>query len=86
MQGGEHNMILGKPRSLRDKPADLNIVIELDTDIVDRHKDERFLAVSHGNGVEIEVIAYALCGSAVKVSRKVGAERRRNVDSCKSCF
>ena len=86
MQSGDHNVIRGHARALSDQLADLYIVFKLDTDVVDSHKNEGLVPVSDGNGVEIKVVAHSLGGAAVKISRKIRAEGRRDVDSGKSGF
>ena len=86
MESGDQNMIGRHTRALAYQLADLSGVIELDADVVRRHKNDSLLADSQRNGVEIEGIERSVGKTALIISRKIVPEGRRDINSCKSCF
>ena len=86
VQGGDENMVLSHARALRYLLTDLYVVMQLDADVVDSHKDQGLLPVTNRHGVEIQRVAHALGGAAMKISRKVRPQGRGDVKSCKSGF
>jgi hypothetical protein len=86
MEGGDHNMIGLHSRGIRDHIADTGGKNLHNTEKIGGDDNQGILAVAYCHGIEIYGIEYSLCKSDRKISGKLAAQRRGNVQPRESCF